>query len=244
MRTAITRYLPGGQSSRRKSSTAIGPPGPARTAHVAVRPIRLRLEAEAFRGPWRCPTQTPRARPACRVSHGALLRSSRTREPSQIPPASWMIWALIGSPPSTAPLTYLRLASNLLFEVPWRQYALMNRNVGNRCTNRTDDTKNGFVKRTNVQVLSTAMKMRELRAGCLILMVFGLSQACGDGDAGVEGVDDSRSCGQGCRPMCAHEFVRIPEPKGGAPSSAGCDATTNKGGPDGHGEGRRVVCQG
>src|SRR5690606_35005567 len=60
----------------------------------------------------------------------------------------------------------------------------------------------------------------------------------------AEGVDDSRSCGQGCRPMCAHEFVRIPEPKGGAPSSAGCDATTNKGGPDGHGEGRRVVCQG
>src|SRR5690606_24084268 len=59
-----------------------------------------------------------------------------------------------------------------------------------------------------------------------------------------QGVDGSRSCGQGCRPMCAHEFVRIPEPKGGAPSSAGCDATTNKGGPDGHGEGRRVVCQG
>lgn len=30
-----------------------------------------------------------------------------------------MIWALIGSPPSTAPLTYLQLASKLPFKLPW-----------------------------------------------------------------------------------------------------------------------------
>src|SRR5690606_24356891 len=33
------------------------------------------------------------------------------------------IWALIGSPPSTAPLTYLQLASKLPFKLPWHTYS-------------------------------------------------------------------------------------------------------------------------
>lgn len=35
-----------------------------------------------------------------------------------------MIWALIGSPPSTAPLTYLQLASKLPFKLPWHRSLL------------------------------------------------------------------------------------------------------------------------